>query len=124
MDQCMKRFASRFYCIMTTIITTVVFVSCSSLQQSSHVSAKDSQTKTPKRQVQSEWVACKTHTDCIKVKSFCKLPASIHRDHKDSFLTFVKQNEDSTKCSRYKNMKYSHITEAVCENNQCQLIIP
>ena len=124
MSQYLRKSVSGFCYVVTTIAAIVVFVSCSSLRQNSQVSAKDSQTKAPIRQVRPEWVACKIRTDCIKVKGFCKLPASIHRDFRDDFLMFVKQNKDSMNCSRYQNIKYDHITEVACENNQCKLIIP
>lgn len=124
MSQYLRKSMSGFCYVITTITAIVVFVSCSSLRQNSQVSARDSQAEVPIRQAQPEWVACKMRTDCIKVKGFCKLPASIHRDYKDDFLMFVKQNKDSINCSRYRNIKYGQITEVACENNQCTLIIP
>ena len=71
-----------------------------------------------------QWTVCKTNRDCIKVKSFCRLPATVNRQYKDIFLDFVKQNKDSINCTRYQNVKYDQITEALCQDRQCRLVIP
>ena len=117
----MKRITSKLYNIIIVVIFIVIFVSCSSLKQNNKVSAQNSEAKV--QDIKSEWLVCKVNADCIKIKSFCKLPAVVHRKHKDDFLAFIKQSEGPD-CSRYKNINYGSIVEAVCENKRCKLIIP
>ena len=118
----MKKIISGFHLIITTFIFIVVLVSCSSLKNNNTASAKNSENQV--QEVKPEWLECKANVDCIKVKSFCKLPAVVHRKHKDTFLAFVKQDKNPIDCSKYKNINYEFIVQAACENKQCKLIIP
>ncbi len=119
----MKEIISRFYQVTIIIVFIVIFVSCSSsLKQNNKVSAQSSEGQV--KELKPEWSECEVSTDCVKIKSFCGLPAIAHKKYEDDFLAFVKQNKRSVDCSKYKDMNYGSIVEVVCESKRCRLVIP
>lgn len=95
-----------------------ILISCASVHQRTAESA------TEPIKMEAAWTECKAQIDCLKVKGFCRLPAAIHKEYRKEFLAYVRKNRRSVSCSRYKNMKYDQVTEVICENNTCRLIIP